>query len=75
MDSIKNEIAKFNASMRDVKSGDSIVLDISGDTVAVMINGSKIDSMKGNAFQQALLSIWLGQKPPNKGLKKGILGN
>lgn len=75
VDSIKNEIAKFNASMRDVKSGDSIVLDISGDTVAVMINGSKIDSMKGNAFQQALLSIWLGRKPPNKGLKKGILGS
>ena len=75
VDSIKNEIEKFNASMRDVKSGDSIVLDISGDTVAVMINGSKIDSMKGNAFQQALLSIWLGRKPPNKGLKKGILGS
>ena len=74
VDSIKSEIAKFNASMRDVKSGDSIVLDFSGDMVAVMINGSKIDSMKGNAFQQALLSIWLGQKPPNKGLKKGILG-
>ena len=24
-------------------------------------------------FQQALLSIWLGKKPPNEGLKIGIL--
>ena len=73
--SIKSEIAKFNASMQDMKGGDSIVLDFSGDMVAVMINGAKIDTMEGNAFQQALLSIWLGRKPPNEDLKKGILGN
>lgn len=72
--SIKDEISKFNASMRDVKSGDSIVLDFSGDTVDVLINATKIDSIKGNAFQQAALGIWLGPKPPNKDLKAGILG-
>jgi len=72
--SIKDEISKFNASMRDVKSGDSIVLEFSGDTVDVLINATRIDSIKGNAFQKAALSIWLGPKPPNKGLKAGILG-
>ncbi len=72
--SIKGEISKFNASMRDVKSGDTIVLDFSGDTVDVLVNATKIDSIKGNAFQQAALSIWLGPKPPNKDLKVGILG-
>ena len=55
--SIKEEISQFNASMRDVKSGDSIVLDFSGDTVDVLINATKIDSIKGNAFQQAALGI------------------
>ena len=72
--SIKGEISKFNASMRDVKSGDTIVLDFSGDTLNVLINDSKIDSIKGSAFQQAALGIWLGPKPPNKELKAGILG-
>jgi len=70
---IKDEIAKFNASMRDVKKGDSIVLDFSGDTVDVLINDTRIDSVTGKAFQQAALAIWLGPKPPNDALKEGIL--
>jgi hypothetical protein len=72
--SIKGEIATFNASMRDVKTGDTIVLDFSADTVAVLINGTKIDVVEGKPFQRALLGIWLGPKPPNDDLKEGILG-
>jgi len=71
---IKDEIAKFNASMRDVKSGDSIVLDFSGDKVDILINDARVDSIAGKAFQQAVLAIWLGPKPPNDALKEGILG-
>jgi hypothetical protein len=74
VEAIEGEIAKFNASMRDVNSGDSIVLDFSGDRVDVLINASKIDSLTGTAFQRALLAIWLGPKPPNEALKEGILG-
>jgi len=71
---IADEIDKFNASMRDVKSGDSIVLDFAGDSVDVLVNDTRIDSIAGKAFQQALLAIWLGPKPPNEELKQGILG-
>jgi hypothetical protein len=71
---LKDEIAQFNASMRDVKEGDSIVLDFSGDNVDVLINDASIDSVAGKAFQQAVLAIWLGPKPPNDALKQGILG-
>jgi len=71
---IKDEIAKFNASMRDVKEGDSIVLDFAGDNVDVLINDTRIDSVAGNAFQRAVLAIWLGPEPPNEALKQGILG-
>lgn len=71
---VKGEIAKFNASMRDVKSGDRIVLDFSNDNVDVLINDSRVDSIAGAEFQRALLSIWLGPKPPNEELKEGILG-
>jgi hypothetical protein len=72
--SIEDEIATFNASMRDVKAGDSMVLDFSGDAVGVLINGIEIDAVEGKPFQQALLGIWLGPKPPNDDLKEGILG-
>jgi hypothetical protein len=71
---IEDEIAQFNASMRDVEKGGSIVLDFAGDTVAVLINDERIDTVTGQAFQQAALSIWLGRKPPNDALKDGILG-
>ena len=71
---IKEQIAKFNASMRDVKTGDVIILDFSEDKVDVSINEALIDSIEGESFLKALLAIWLGPKPPNEPLKKGILG-
>jgi hypothetical protein len=74
VDAIKDEIATFNASMRDVKSGDSVVLDFAGDKMDVLINDSRIDSVAGKVFQRAVLAIWLGPKPPNEALKQGILG-
>ena len=71
---IKDEIAQFNASMSDVKTGDSIVLTVSGGKVDVSINGSVVDSIDGEGFVKAMMGIWLGPKPPNGPLKKGILG-
>ena len=72
--SIEAEIAKFNATMQDVKEGDSIELDFSGDTVDIVVKGAKADSLGGSDFQKALLSIWLGAKPPGDALKDGLLG-
>jgi hypothetical protein len=72
--SIRDEIASFDADVQDMRTGDTMVLDFSGDTVDVVINGSKVDSVRGRPFQRALLSIWLGAKPIDKDLKQGILG-
>ena len=71
---IEHQIAQFNASMRDIKAGDRIALELSGDTVDVLINDRSIDSISGTPFQRAVLSIWLGPRPPNEGLRQGILG-
>ena len=71
---IEAEIAAFNASVRDAKTGDTMVLDFSADTVDVRINRAKIHTVKGKPFQRALMSIWIGPKPPNDDLKEGILG-
>ena len=37
-------------------------------------NDSLIGVIPGNDFSNALLEIWLGNKPADKGLKKGMLG-
>lgn len=71
---IKAEIERFNASMQDMEDGGELVLDISGGKVEVLINGTSVETIEGDEFLQALLAIWLGPKPPNKPLKKGILG-
>ena len=73
--SISGEIATFDASVRDMKTGDVMVLDFSGDTVDVVINGSEVASVSGRPFQRALLSIWLGAKPIDEDLKQSILGH
>lgn len=73
--SISDEIATFDASVRDMKTGDVMVLDFSGDVVDVVINGSEVASVSGRPFQRALLSIWLGAKPIDEDLKQSILGH
>jgi hypothetical protein len=42
--------------------------------IDVTVKGKKKLTVSGAAFQGALLSVWLGPKPPNAGLKKGLLG-
>lgn len=72
--SIKGEIATFNASMRDLKEGDRISMDFSGNKVEIWINGTRVDVVESKAFQQALLKIWLGPNPPEASLQQELLG-
>lgn len=71
---LQMRIDQFNAAMGNMKAGDKIVLDFVGEQVNVYINEEQKTSIEGADFQQGLLSIWLGPKPPNKDLKQGILG-
>ena len=73
-DAVKAEIEQFNAAMSDVSKGDRIVLDFNGSAVEVQVKGSKAATIDNAKFQQAVLSIWLGSKPPNREIKDGILG-
>ena len=73
-DAVKAEIEQFNAAMSDVTKGDRIVIDFSGSAVEVQVKGAKAATIDNAKFQQAVLSIWLGSKPPNREIKDGILG-
>lgn len=74
---LQPQIGQFEAVMRRVgnaHSGDRITLDFFADNVAVSYNGDARGSVGGGGFANALLRVWLGDKPVDGGLKKALLG-
>lgn len=69
-------IERLNSWMPAFKDGDTLAFTyVPGEGVAVDVNGTRKGVIKGDDFARSLFSIWLGPNPPNKGLKKGLLGN
>ena len=58
-----------------VKAREQYAFDYSpGKGVAVSRNGKWLGTIEGEDFKNALLEIWLGNRPADKKLKKGMLG-
>ncbi|MFC1828503.1 chalcone isomerase family protein [Thermodesulfobacteriota bacterium] len=74
--SIKAEIDKFNGYFTEEAKKNDIydIIYIPGTGVNLFIKGKLMGIIKGYAFKKALFSIWLGEKPADKNLKKGMLG-
>lgn len=71
----KPDIDRFLASLPDVKEADEMVFTYApGQGTTFSINGQDRITILSPVFAQALFSVWLGPKPPNEDLKKGILG-
>jgi hypothetical protein len=72
----QSEIDKFKDCFKDeFNKGDEInLIYVPGKGVAVTINGTYKGLVEGLEFKKALFSIWLGDKPASKKLKKGMLG-
>jgi len=69
------DIDRLLGALEPVKEGDQMVFNYAPDTgTTLAINGKDKVTIAGPAFGQMLFSVWLGPKPPNAGLKKGILG-
>jgi hypothetical protein len=72
---MKPDIDKLNGAMQDLNAGDEMVFTyLPGTGTTVTINGKDKVTIAGLPFEQALLSVWLGPKPPTADLKKGMLG-
>ena len=68
-------IATFNAMFDTVVKGDTIVLAyVPGKGTSVTVAGKEKGVVEGKPFNDALLSIWLGQKPVTAELKSALLG-
>ena len=61
-------------SIKAVKEGDVITLDYANSGTQVNMNGKTLGTVEGAAFNQALLRVWLGEKPVDASLKKAMLG-
>lgn len=64
------------ASIPELKKGDVLTTDwIPGSGTVIHVNGKKVsDFIPDIAFYNALLRIWLGDKPADEGLKTALLG-
>ena len=73
--SLRDRIDQFNALFSTVRKGDVILINyLPDDGTQVWINGSLKGMVPGRDFNQALLKIWLGDKPADENLKKAWLG-
>lgn len=75
-EAMKPRIAELLALFTDAKEGDVILLDFLPESgTVVTVNGAvKGKPIAGEDFYRALLRIWLGDKPVDDDLKKGMLG-
>jgi hypothetical protein len=76
---IVGQIGKFGeifATIDSLKKGDSLHIDwIPGSGTQIELNGKKlIENVPDITFYNAILRIWLGDKPVDKSLKPALLG-
>ena len=75
LEALKNRIESFNAMFEGVTKGQLIVFDyLPEQGTRVSIAGALKGIIPGKDFNDALLAIWLGDKPVTKSLKKELLG-
>jgi hypothetical protein len=69
-------IARFVASVdQDLREGEEIVLTyVPGQGTETVVRGAPRGTVEGADFMRALFGVWLGPRPADAGLKKGMLG-
>jgi long-chain acyl-CoA synthetase len=61
-------------SLGDLKEGNMIAFDFVDGATQIGFNGAAKGSIPGEAFNQALTRIWVGDKPVQSDLRKAMLG-
>lgn len=78
LDAIKTQVDEFTrifASVGEAKAGQVIWIDYvpaKGTTIA--LDGEAKGTISGQAFNRALMKVWLGDNPVQEALKKALLG-
>jgi hypothetical protein len=75
IDALRPRIDTFLALVPAFNEHGTLTLTyIPGRGTFVAVDGTQKGTIKGADFARALFAIWLGPKPPNSGLKRGLLG-
>jgi long-chain acyl-CoA synthetase len=70
-----NEFIKIFASVGEAKAGQVITIDYMPETgTRVALDGAAKGTVAGQAFNRALMKVWLGDNPVQESLKKALLG-
>ena len=68
------QLTSLMRAFKEVKDKDVITLDFVDGGTRLGWNGKSEGTIPGEAFNQALTKIWLGDKPVQADLKKTLLG-
>ena len=73
---LKERLERFSGWFdADLLKGEQVVLTyLPGQGTEVAVQGKVRGVIEGADFMRALWSVWLGEKPADGGLKKGMLG-
>ena len=75
MATFRADLGRLNGWMADMEDGDTMTFEyVPGRGLGVKVKGAFKGIIEGADFARAFLGIWLGQSPPNAGLKTGLLG-
>jgi hypothetical protein len=67
-----NRLLSWLPAFKD--GGTLTVTYVPGQGTYVAVNGKQMGIIEGADFGRAMFAIWLGSRPPNGGLKSGLLG-
>ena len=71
---LQERLAKFTEKISDIKKGSALVIQYVPGKGTTIDGGKDAYVAEGKDFADALFSVWLGAKPIDDGLKKGMLG-
>jgi len=75
MPALSAQVARLKRLMTDMRAGQRLALTQRMDgAIEVELGGKRAGSLDGEGLAAALYSLWLGERPPNPGLKAGLLG-
>ncbi len=71
----ESRIVSLNSWMSEMKDGEEMMFTYIPDTgLEVSVRGTYMGTIEGSDFATVFFSIWLGDDPPNGGLRRGLLG-
>jgi hypothetical protein len=71
---LKPILEQMTSQFSDMKKGDILKFELTGKKLMAFQNGVQKFQYESPSFQEAILKLYLGKKPTDKDLQKGLLG-